>query len=80
MSYIVGQITVNTRIPATEGVHTEPLGYTDYNILDKSQSDTQTVAATMQNFARSVINNLTTNTYLDGIVRYEVSLNEEAVE
>lgn len=80
MSYLVGQITVNSRVSGQESLHTEPLGYTDYNILDKSQSDTQVVAATLQNFARSVINNLTTNTYLDAIVRYDASLNEEAGE
>lgn len=80
MSYLVGQITVNARVSGQESLLSEPLGYTDYNILDKSQSDTQTVAATFQNFARSVINNLTTGTYIDGIVKYEASLNEEAGE
>lgn len=78
MSYLVGQITVNARVSGEESLHTEPLGYTDYNILDKSQSDTTTVATTLKSFAQAVINNLTTGTYIDGIVRYDASLNEEA--
>lgn len=79
MSYLVGQINVSVRLPGQESL-TEPLGYTNYNILDKSQSDTKVVATTLKNFAQAVINDLTTNTYIDGIIRYEASLNEESAE
>lgn len=62
---------------ASGELHTEQLGYLNYNLLDSSQSDVQTTAATIKSFLQSV-NSLTTHTYSDAKITYDVSLNEIA--